>query len=109
MNPRLEERKAPARAARASHSGLHLHAHRTCRSRTMSSRWSGAATLPLRRDRQRLRDPPHSVVPLHACQSTESGSAGRFTCTHTAPAEAARCHPDGAARRPCPYAGISSD
>jgi hypothetical protein len=41
VNPPLEKRKAPARAAVASRPGLHLHAHRTCRSHTMSSRWSG--------------------------------------------------------------------
>jgi hypothetical protein len=41
VNPRLEQRKAPTRAVGASRSGLHLHAHWTCRSGAMSSRWSG--------------------------------------------------------------------
>ena len=34
VNPRLEKRKAPTRAAVASRSGLHLHAHASCRGAT---------------------------------------------------------------------------
>jgi len=85
VNPPLEERKAPTRAAVASRSGLQLHARRACRWAPMSSRWSGPANLPPHRRRQRLRDPPHSAhqrstvaeTPWQAglgCASTDAGA-----------------------------------
>jgi hypothetical protein len=90
VNPRLERRKAPARAAVASRPGLHPHAHHTCRSAICHP--DGAATSKSRQHQalQRLRYPPHTSRDALSTRLRPSPGAGESRGPHPSPGSVGR-------------------
>ena len=104
VNPPLEKRKAPARAAVASRPGLHLHASRTCRSARCHPDGAAPGIPPSHHRSQRLRG---SATHLAARTTTSVSPApstdlGKPRCASAGPAQSpAALSP----RPPLPQAG----